>query len=160
LVWGFVYSPEELPAADGKCAVRNRPQRVKGHYVGPDGYPMPFRGSNAEYVEITYDPNGYEQEVFYRDRNRNAMPGPDSAFGKRRRFNKLGLEIEQASLDANEHRVVDQEGNCGLEETYDDSGNLICVRSFDVTGKTTLVKEGCAIIKLKFDPFGNVTEQA
>jgi len=161
LVWGFIYSPPaETANAEGTSAVRTRPQTVRGHYVGPDGYPMPFRGSNAEYVEITYNQDGYEEEVFYRDRSRNPMPGPDRAYGKHRCFNKLGLETEQESLDSRRNRVVDQDGNCGCEDTYDATGNLIRERAFDVAGKTTLVKDGWAVLEQSFDPFGNVTEQA
>ncbi len=63
LVWGLIYSPTEHV---GPAPLRS----AKGHFVGPDGYPQPQRHSEAEYVEIQYDKNGFEIALRWFDRQR------------------------------------------------------------------------------------------
>jgi hypothetical protein len=82
LVWGFVYSPMEDVSPEAKPGKRRA--HAKAHFVGPDGYPQPQRRSSVEYVDITYDKDGYEEKLTYTDRWGNPMPGPDKAYGKRK----------------------------------------------------------------------------
>ena len=72
LVWGLVYSPT-ADVSEAKSAKRR--SHAKAHFVGPDGYPQPQRRSSAEYVDITYDKDGYEAKLTYTDRWGNPMPG-------------------------------------------------------------------------------------
>ncbi|MBF0566196.1 MAG: hypothetical protein HQK89_13250 [Nitrospirae bacterium] len=148
MVRGFVYSPHNEASVN----------ESKGMFVGPDGYPQPQLTSGAEYADITYDTNGYEIKQMFTDRQGEAAPGPDDAFGRRFEYDTLGRKVKVISLDAKEQPMNDNVGNAIAWDKYDKEDNIIEERALDKEGKPILINEGFAIVKLKYDQWGNLIE--
>jgi len=69
---GLSYSPPGSGPADTRLA----------RFVGPDGFPQLQPSSQAEYVSIHYDKDGWEDRLTYRDGKNLPATGPDGAFGR------------------------------------------------------------------------------
>ena len=157
LVWGFVYSPMADVSQEAKKPGKQR-THAKAHFVGPDGYPQPQRRSSAEYVDITYDKDGYEAKLIYTDRWGNPMPGLDKAYGRVAKIQQTGTDgAKSISLDQNGLPMVDEAGNAILRSQYDEeSGNLLGTKAFDADGNITRVNDGYAEEKIwNYDGNGN-----
>ncbi len=106
MVWGFAYTPDV-------ASVGNRPQTRKAMFLGSDGYPQPQSHSRAEFVEIYYDPQGFEIELRYADREGRPAPGPDNAYGRRIKYDSAGRLIRITSLNEHSEPINDAAGNAG-----------------------------------------------
>jgi hypothetical protein len=144
MVYGLIYLPR------GKESVPTRLAR----YVGPDGFPQFQRRSAAEYVEIHYDKEGWEDQVMYRDRTNSPAVGPNGAFGRRMSHDVGGQLTLGLSLDADGHTMIDDDGNCGMEVHYDEKGRITEQQSLGPKGERMRFKDGVVIYKNENDKHG------
>ncbi len=145
MVYGLIYSPP------GSGSLSTRLAR----FVGPDGFPQLQRTSAAEYVEIHYDGNGWEDRVTYRDGKGLPAAGPDGAFGQSIEHDKSsGQSTCVLSLDAEGRRMKDNAGNCGMQVKYDKDGRDVEARSVGPDLKPTPLKYGYVIRKNQYDGSG------
>jgi hypothetical protein len=147
MVFGFIYSPPGSGPTDTRLA----------RFVGPDGFPQLQRSSQAEYVSIHYDKDGWEDRVTYRDGKNLPAAGPDGAFGQDISHNPGGQITRLLSLDADGKNMIDNAGNCGLMITYNDKGWMTEVRSIGPDLKPMPVKDGWYSSKNEFDAQGRST---
>jgi hypothetical protein len=147
MVFGFIYSPPGSGPTDTRLA----------RFVGPDGFPQLQRSSQAEYVSIHYDKDGWEDRVTYRDGKNLPAAGPDGAFGQDISHNSGGQVTRLLSLDADGKNMIDNAGNCGLMITYNDKGWMTEVRSIGPDLKPMPVKDGWYSSKNEFDALGRST---
>lgn len=147
MVFGFIYSPPGSGPADTRLA----------RFVGPDGFPQLQRSSQAEYVSIHYDKDGWEDRVTYRDGKNLPAAGPDGAFGQDMSHNSGGQITRLLSLDADGKNMIDNAGNCGLTITYNDKGWMTEVRSIGPDLKPMPVKDGWYSSRNEFDALGRST---
>ncbi|PYI92148.1 MAG: hypothetical protein DME97_10425 [Verrucomicrobia bacterium] len=147
MVFGFIYSPP----GSGPAATR------LARFVGPDGFPQLQRSSQAEYVSIHYDKDGWEDRITYRDGKNLPAAGPDGAFGQDMSHNSRGQVTQLLSLDADRKNMIDNAGNCGLIITYNDKGWMTEVRSIGPDLKPMPVKDGWYSSKNEYDALGRST---
>lgn len=150
LVWGFVYSP----------ATTNDLSR-RGHFVSPSGMPLAMRNSAAEYIEFTYDANGFEARILYQDHLGNPQSGPDGAYGEVRKFDARGLPLSKTSLNSTGQPMVDNAGNSTQEIEFDALGLVVWDRAtvmtnWDSPPRPILFKDGYHAARLLYDEFGNL----
>ena len=129
-MWAFVYSPT-TPGVP-----------VRGHFVGPGGYPQNQRKSTAEYVEIEYTAEGFEWIRRYCDRRGERRLGPDNAYGVLQECDARGLVVKNLSLDLNDRPMIDAAGNSGQLSDYDALGNVLKARSIDPESRPMPVNDG------------------
>jgi CTP:molybdopterin cytidylyltransferase MocA len=144
MVYGLIYSPLEKESGSTRLA----------RYVGPNGFPQLQRRSVAEYVLIHYDKNGWEDRIMYRDGKNQPATGPDGAFGQSITYNNRGQRTFGLSLDAHEHNMIDNAGNCGMQNQYDAKGRLTEAKSLGPDLRPMLLKNGIGIYKAQIDQFG------
>jgi len=144
MVFGFVYSPPGSGSADTRLA----------RFVGPDGFPQLQPSSQAEYVSIHYDKDGWEDRLTYRDGKNLPATGPDGAFGRAIGHNSRGQVTQLLSLDADGSNMIDNAGNCGLILTYNDKGWMTEVHSIGPDLKPMPVKDGWYFSKDEQDALG------
>ncbi len=147
MVFGFIYSPPGSGPADIRLA----------RFVGPDGFPQLQRSSQAEYVSIHYDKDGWEDRITYRDGKNLPAAGPDGAFGQDMSHNAGGQVTRLLSLDADLKNMIDNAGNCGLIISYNDKGWMTEVRSIGPDLKPMPVKDGWYKSRNEFDALGRST---
>ena len=147
MVFGFIYSPP----GSGPAATR------LARFVGPDGFPQLQRNSQAEYVSIHYDKDGWEDRIAYRDGKNLPAAGPDGAFGQDMSHNSGGQVTQLLSLDADGKNMIDNAGNCGLSISYNDKGWMTEVRSIGPDLKPMPVKDGWYSSKNEYDALGRST---
>src|SRR5438067_362483 len=147
MVFGFIYSPP----GSGPAATR------LARFVGPAGFPQLQRSSQAEYVSIHYDKDGWEDRITYRDGKNLPAAGPDGAFGQDMSHNSRGQVTQLLSLDADRKNMIDNAGNCGLIITYNDKGWMTEVRSIGPDLKPMPVKDGWYSSKNEYDALGRST---
>jgi hypothetical protein len=147
MVFGFIYSPPGSGPADTRLA----------RFVGPDGFPQLQRSSQAEYVSIHYDKDGWEDRVTYRDGKNLPAAGPDGAFGQSLSHNSQGEVTQLLSLDADSKNMIDSAGNCGLIISYNDKGWMTEVRSIGPDLKPMPVKDGWYSSRNEYDSMGRST---
>lgn len=148
MVFGFIYSPPGSGPASTRLA----------RFVGPDGFPQLQRVSQAEYVSIHYDENGWEDRIAYRDGKNLPAAGPDGAFGQQLTRNPAGQVTLLLSLDADGKNMIDSAGNCGLQITYNNKGWMTEVRSLGPDLKPMPVKDGWFLSKNEYDSLGRSTK--
>src|ERR1043165_984831 len=132
MVFGFIYSPPGSGPSSTRLA----------RFVGPDGFPQLQRSSQAEYVSIHYDKDGWEDRITYRDGKNLPAAGPAGAFGQAISHKSCGQVNQQLSLDADGKKMLDSTGICGLRVTYDEKGLIKEVRSIGPDLKPMPVKDG------------------
>src|SRR2546423_1305155 len=147
MVFGFIYSPPGSGPSSTRLA----------RFVGPDGFPQLQRSSQAEYVSIHYDKDGWEDRITYRDGKNLPAAGPDGAFGQGISHNPRGQVTQLLSLDADGQNMIDNAGNCGLTITYNERGWMTEVRSIGPDLKPMPVKDGWYISKNEYDALGRST---
>jgi hypothetical protein len=146
MVYGLIYSPS------GSASPSTRYAR----YVGRDGFPQFQRGSVAEYVQIHYDRAGWEDRVMYHDGKGLPAAGPDGAFGKGMQHNESTGQVTCVlSLDADEHAIIDNDGNSGMQSKYDEKGYDIEDTSVG-PGLKPMPVDGYVICKNQYDRFGRL----
>lgn len=153
LVWGFVYSP----------ATTNEFSR-RGHFVSPTGMPLAMRNSSAEYIEFTYDANGFEAKLTYQDHEGNPQSGPDGQYGEVRQYDARGLPIRKTSLNSAGLPMVDNAGNSTLEIEYGALGletqlTASVLTNLNAPGRPVLLKSGYHRAQFQYDANGNRIEQ-
>ena len=146
MVYGLIYSP----AGSGTREVR------LARFVGADGFPQFQRHSAAEYVEIHYDANGWENRVMYRDSNNLPGSGPNGTFGQRLTYNERGQLTQTLSLDAFGRPMIDSAGNCGMQRKYDNRGYVVEATSLGPDKKPMPIKDGYVVSKNDYDRFGRL----
>lgn len=144
MVTGFIYSPIGSGAGSTRLA----------RFVGPDGFPQLQSSSQAEYISIHYDKDGWEDRVTYRDGKNLPAKGPEAAFGQALSHNARGQLVQLLSLDADEKNTIDNVGNCGLQINYDNNGRMIEARSIGPDLKPMQVKDEWYTAKYENDSFG------
>ncbi len=144
MVFGFIYSPPGSGPSDSRLA----------RFVGPDGFPQLQRSSQAEYVSIHYDNQGWEDRVTFRDGKNLPAVGPDGAFGQGISHNSSGQVTQLLSLDADGKNMIDNAGNCGLLVTYNDKGWMTEVRSIGPDLKPMPLKDGWYRSRNEYDTLG------
>jgi eukaryotic-like serine/threonine-protein kinase len=147
MVYGLIYSPSGSASPSTRFA----------RYVGPDGYPQFQRGSVAEYVQIYYDTAGWEDRVMYYDGKGLPATGPDGAFGERRQHNESTGQLTcDLSLDADQHPMIDNDGNSGMQSKYDEKGYDIEETSVGPDLRPLPLKDGYVTRKYQYDSFGRL----
>jgi phage protein U len=149
MVYGLIYSPLGKESGSTRLA----------RYVGPNGFPQLQRRSVAEYVLIHYDKNGWEDRIMYRDGKNQPAIGPAGAFGTSMVYNDRGQRTLELSLDAHEHNMIDNAGNCGMEDQYDAKGRITEGKSLGPDLRPMSLKHGVAIYKYQNDEFGRVRRE-
>ncbi len=144
MVWGLVYSPGGLDAGSTRRA----------RFVGPDGFSQLQRGSSAEYVEIHYGKEGWEERVMFHDARNLPAIGPDGAFGRKMTYDAHGLRTSVLSLDAKGREMVDNVGNCGVLIAYNEKAVPIEFRSVGPDLNPMSVTDGYILAKYQYDEFG------
>jgi len=144
MVSGFIYSPPGSGPSGTRLA----------RFVGPDGFPQLQPSSQAEYVLIHYNTDGWEDRITYRDGKNLPVSGPDGAFGQSISHNSRGQVTQLLSLDADGKNMIDNAGNCGLTISYNDKGWMTEVRSIGPDLKPMPVKDGWYSSKNEFDALG------
>ena len=147
MISGFIYSPP----GSGPAATR------LARFVGPDGFPQLQRSSQAEYVSIHYNNEGWEDRLTYRDGKNLPAAGPDGAFGQGLAHNSRGQVTLLLSLDADGKNMIDNAGNCGLQVTYNDKGLMTEARSIGPDLQPMPVKDGWYVSRNEYDQFGRTT---
>ena len=147
MISGFVYSPPGSGPSNTRLA----------RFVGPEGFPQLQPSSQAEYVLIHYDPNGWEDRITYRDGKNLPVMGPDGAFGQSISHNSRGQTTQLLSLDAEGKNMIDNAGNCGLILSYNAKGWITEVHSIGPDLKPMPVKDGWYSSKNEFDALGRST---
>lgn len=147
MVFGFTYSPPGAGPASTRLA----------RFVGPDGFPQLQISSQAEYVLIHYDKDGWEDRLTYRDGKNLPAVGPAGAFGQSRSYNSRGQVTQMLSLDADGKNMIDNAGNCGLVYTYNDKGLITEARSIGPDLKPMPVKDGWYSVRNEYDSLGRST---
>ena len=150
MVFGLVYAPNEKTDKD---------LQAKAMFLGADGYPKPQGHSKAEFVELRYDVRGFETEIYFKDKEGNAMPGADNAYGLQLVYDEKGRLVRKTSINSDGKPMNDEAGNAGSEAKYDDNGNVIEERSFNAKGEPTLTKSGIYRAISQYDQWGRQTEQ-
>lgn len=153
LVWGFVYSP----------ATTNEFSR-RGHFVSPTGMPLAMRNSSAEYIEFTYDANGFEAKLTYQDHQGDPQSGPDGQYGEVRTHDARGLVIKKTSLNSAGKPMVDNAGNSTLDIEYDALGLetrlwASVLTNWNRPARPVLLKSGYHEARFAYDAHGNRVEQ-
>ena len=149
LVKGFVYTPKS-----------NKQTNIRdGYYVGPDGYPKPQTASELNFVSFKYNEEGDEILQSYFDRNHTPIPGPDKAFAREQEFDERGFLVKMTSLDGSGKPMNDEAGNASLVLHHDELGNVLEGVAYDAEGNITLVIDGWAIAKFKYNTSGNKIEE-
>lgn len=144
MVTGFIYSPP----GSGPAATR------LARFVGPDGFPQLQRSSQAEYVSIHYNSDGWEDRITYRDGKNLPAAGPDGAFGQDIGHNSRGQVTFLLSLDADGKNMIDSAGNCGLQVIYNDKALVAETRSLGPDLEPMPLKEGWYTSRTEYDEFG------
>lgn len=144
MVFGFIYSPPGSGPASSRLA----------RFVGPDGFPQLQLSSQAEYVSIHYDKDGWEDRVSFRDGKNLPAAGPAGAFGQAISYNARGQVTRRLSLDADGNNMIDNAGNCGLALTYNDKGWMTEALSIGPDLQPMPVKDGWYLWKDEFDALG------
>ena len=147
MVFGFIYSPPGSGPPSTRLA----------RFVGPDGFPQLQRSSQAEYVSIHYDKDGWEDRVTFRDGKNLPAAGPDGAFGQAIDHNLQGQVTQLLSLDADGKNMIDNAGNCGLVVSYNHKGWMTELRSLGPDLKPMPVKDGWYLSKNEYDSLGRST---
>jgi hypothetical protein len=147
MVFGFIYSPPGSGPTSTRLA----------RFVGPDGFPQLQRSSQAEYVSIHYDQDGWEDRVTYSDGKNLPAAGPDGAFGQAINHSSRGQVTQLLSLDADGKNMIDSAGNCGLVVSYNGKGWMTEVRSIGPDLKPMPVKDGWYLSRNEYDSLGRST---
>lgn len=147
-VRGFAYTPKTPELGEKRRA----------HFLDARGQIAPVKNSQAEMLEITYSPEGYEILHAYFDRDGNPQPGRDLAYSQRRSFSADGLELELVSLDKDGQPMNDTVGNASLRLAYDPLGNVVRAEAFDKNGNKITTTEGWQRFEAEYDEAGNLTE--
>jgi hypothetical protein len=144
MISGFIYSPRGSGASNTRLA----------RFVSPDGFTQLQSGSEAEYVLIHYDSQGWEDRITYRDGKNLPAAGPDGAFGQSREHNSRGQTTLLLSLDADGKRMIDNVGNCGMRVTFNEKGFMTEAHSLGPDLQPMPVKDGWVILKQRSDDLG------
>jgi hypothetical protein len=147
MVSGFIYSPPGSGPAASRLA----------RFVGPDGFPQLQRSSQAEYVLIHYNRDGFEDRITYRDGKNLPAAGPDGAFGQSMAHNSRGQVTLLLSLDADGKNMIDNTGNCGLHLTYNSKGLMTDAQSIGPDLQPMPVKDGWYVSRYEYDQFGRTS---
>jgi YD repeat-containing protein len=123
------------------------------------GQAIKSASSKAEFVEIYYDERGFETEIYFKDKEGNAMPGADHAYGVRQEYDENGRMVRKTSLNSAGNPMNDETGNAGMEAKYDDNGNVIEARSFNANNEPTLTKNGVYRTVSQYDQWGRLIGQ-
>ena len=150
MVWGLVYSPGGPDSGLTRLA----------RFVGPDGFSQLQRGSSAEYVEIYYDKNGWEERVMFRDARNESALGPHGAFGKKMTHDARGLLTRSLSLDANGTEMIDNDGNCGVVFSYNQKGLQTESMSVGLDLNPMPFRDGYVSQKFQYGTFGRLRSGA
>src|SRR5215831_6932161 len=147
MVYGLIYSPP------GSGLPSNRLAR----FVGPNGFPQLQRESGAEYVQIHYDSEGWEDRIMYRDGNNHAAAGPYGAFGLSMQRNDQGQVTCALSLNAKGDATIDNNGISGILSKYE-KGYDVEETSVGPDLKPRPLNDGYVVRKKQYDDLGNVTQ--
>ena len=149
-VSGFIYLPPT-----------ENPLVRTGYYVGPDGYPIANKQYSNHAVEIEYDANGYEKFRRYKTRGGNPARGPYGAFGQQLQHDAQGRVFEETSLGSDYKPMDDTDGNATWKVIrFNALGEDEEAQLLDAAGHLTVVTEGYAIRKYRYDSDGNLLEES
>jgi hypothetical protein len=130
-------------------------------FVDSVGFPLLLGRSAAEYVQIHYDTNGWEDRVMYRDGKGVPSVGPDGAFGQSMKHDKLSGRLKCVlSLNADGKPMVDDTGNSGMKLKYDNRGFDTEDRSVGTKKEPMPVKDEWFTRKNRYDGFGRLRQTA
>ncbi len=147
MVYSCVYSP---------LATGSRSARI-AHYVGPDGFPQLQHKSAAEYVEIHYDADGWDERIRYLDAMALPAVGPDGAFGLTEEHDGSGRQTGALSLDERGRPMLNRDGVAGVRLAYNNDGLVSELTAFDTEGRVAAVTDGWARVRATYDSFGRRT---
>ncbi len=144
MVYACVFSPTASGGSSARIA----------HYVGPDGFPQLQNKSAAEYVEIHYNADGWEERILYQDALARPAVGPEGTFGVAKEYDSLGRLTSARALNEHGETMIDRLGTAGLRQVFDKNGFVTEIVAFGIDGKITAVKDGWARLRLGYDELG------
>lgn len=137
-----------------------RPAYIRTDSLGNDlGY--------ANFVEVTRDDRGFEILFKFTDRNGIPAKNKDGAYMSKREYDDEGNELKSMSLNILGNRIIDDFGNCGMEYTYDNKGNMLTAmshnedwkpESYSQTERSSLDDNTCGYW-FKYDDYGREIER-
>ena len=156
IVWRLIYAPSGM--YDWK-------QQAVVHYVDECGYPQRLRQDNASYVQISYNGNGLETLIEWRNWKGQRVSGRDGAHALETTYDAQGRLLSYQSMSWSENsqkyeRMIDRAGNCGQHCFYNEAGWQTKAESFGVDGRPCPVKHGWVVCKQDYDSWGNLIEQS
>lgn len=150
VVWIMPYTKTVVENACLKTAI--------AHFALDDGFPARQRSDEAEYVRISYGPDGFESLIEYLDRNGEPTPGPDGAYQIEYVHLPDGRLKRMASRGRDGAYMIDGAGNTGIEYEFIDSMREVHAQSFDTNGVAIAARSGVAFDVKAFDEWWNVKE--
>ncbi len=122
-------------------------------YLNSSGLPITQTHSNASYIEITYDRNGWESKLSYLDWLGNSRPGPDGEYSDEIEHDSNGLPSRQIHLDRHGNPLPDQTEI----KKWDDRGDEMEDYYVDSSNRPVENVDGYEIWKADYDEWGNRT---
>ncbi len=159
----YTYSRTGIGENDGK-------QQFIGSYKDSYGFPAEMRPeegySYGTLVKITEDRWGNDSIIEYLDSKGVNKLNADLAAKEYFIYDKEGNLLMQQSRDSIGNLIIDNAGNCGIEFTYDNEGNMLTATFMDenwesmhiADTRTADEKAGIQRIEWKYDEYGRQTE--
>ena len=150
--------------------VRNG-NKIYGGFFDSWGKPISMRLQNdsvkseANYVSVTLDENGYENILEFTDAGGYRKYNKDGVYATRYIYDKSGHKVKEESLNMLGEPTIDAWGNCGYITKYDSKGNAIESYYIDDKGnpmRMPVLREGSRKIfktKYEYDKWGRNTSQ-
>jgi serine/threonine protein kinase len=136
------------------------PTTSTGFFSDERGFPRPRAASGAAYVAVRRSPEGWDQEVQYRDRRDRPASIADGSYGLRQEHDARGLPVLQTLLDAQGQPMQGKGGYAAVRQEFDTLGQLRRWTYLGVDGWPVRNADGVAMIRQSFDEYGNVVTQA
>ena len=147
MVWGCLYSP----SATGSDSVRI------AHYVGPDGFPQLQNKSAAEYIEVHYNAQGYEERILFLDAMARPAAGPDGEFGSAREYDPAGNLVQTTTLDEHGRPMFDHQGDAGMRGVCNADGLYEEGTALGLDGQPAANTDGWTRFRVHYDEYGRRT---
>ncbi len=104
--------------------------------------------------------SGFNKDLLFQDNTGTPRPNHDGSFGYRLLFDKLGLTLQETSLDQHGQPAPDRLGIAKTITEYDKLGNPVKLVRLGVDGRPVAGRYGMAEMKMRYDQHGNITEFA
>jgi YD repeat-containing protein len=130
------------------------------HYTDANGFAVARVASGASYVQFVWSPEGFEQEVWFLNRNGQRKPDQKGVAGHRHVLDARGLPLETVHLGMNGQPVVDKDGIGRVRRRFNERGNETEQALFGAADKPVRGKYGYHKWTTEYDAAGNRTAVA